>query len=69
VVYKLTYVHVCSCVFVRNVSLSARRDNNTYIKELDQSDPDSAGSASLCVMFTINDTCVLYDASLPARPS
>jgi hypothetical protein len=56
-------------VFVRDVSLSARRDNNTYIKELDQSDPDSAGSASLCVMFSINDICVLYDASLPARPS
>ena len=56
-------------MFVRDVSLSARRDNNTYIKDLDQSDSDSAGSAWLCVMFSIDDICVLYDASLPARPS
>ena len=51
------------------MSLSARRDNNTYLKNLDQSDSDSAGSAWLCVMFSIDDICVLYDASLPARPS
>ena len=44
-VYKLAYIHVCNGMFVRDVSLSARRDNNTYIKDLDQSDSDSAGSA------------------------